>query len=125
LKFVLLPALSTKVNRADDPSNTGTYKLNAFAMREITSLGASYNFLDKPLLYGALDVAFVWTPLQAFKFTSTQNVTEPSSLQAILEPKVGARFGAVSPSISYMAPLGGRLGHTGIGGLRLNVTANF
>ena len=77
------------------------------------------------LLYGGLDFALVWTPLQSFKFTSTQNVTEPSSVQAILEPKVGARFGMVAPSVSYMAPLGGRLGHTGIGGLRLHVDACF
>jgi len=125
IKLALLPALTTKVNRAADPSGTGTYKLNAFAMREITSVGASYNFLDKPLLYGGLDFALVWTPLQSFKFTSTQNVTEPSSVQAILEPKVGARFGMVAPSVSYMAPLGGRLGHTGIGGLRLHVDAFF
>lgn len=125
LKFVLLPALSTKVNRAVDPSNAGTYKLNAFAMREVTTLGGSYNFLDKPLLYAGLDFALVWTPIQTFEFNSTQNVTEPSSVQAILEPKVGARFGSVSPNVSYMAPLGGRLGHTGIGGVRLHVDAYF
>jgi hypothetical protein len=125
LKFVVSPALSTKVNRPADPSGTGTYKLNALALREVTSLGGTYNFLDKPLLYGGLDFALVWTPLQAFKFTSTQNVTEPSSVQAILEPKIGARFGAVAPSVSYMAPLGGRLGHTGIGGVRLHVDAYF
>jgi len=125
LKFVVAPALSTKVNRPADPSGTGTYKLNALALREVTSLGGSYNFLDKPLFYGGLDFALVWTPLQPFKFTSTQNVTEPSSVQAILEPKIGARFGAVAPSVSYMAPLGGRLGHTGIGGVRLHVDAYF
>jgi hypothetical protein len=125
IKLALLPALSTKVNRAADPTGTGTYKLNAFAMREVTTLGGSYNFLDKPTLYGGLDFALVWTPIQTFKFTSTQNVTEPSSVQAILEPKIGARFGAVSPNVSYMAPLGGRLGHTGIGGVRLHVDAYF
>jgi len=125
LKFVLLPALSTKVNRPLDPSNTGTYKLNGFAMREVTTVGGSYNFLDKPLLYAGLDFALVWTPIQTFEFNSTSNVTEPSSVQAILEPKVGARFGKISPNVSYIAPLGGRLGHTGIGGVRLHVDAYF
>ena len=125
LKFVVSPALSTKVNRPADPSMTGTYKVNGFALREITTLGGSYNFLDSPLLYGGLDFSLVWTPLQTFEFNSTQNVTEPSSVQAILEPKVGARFGLVSPNVSYIAPLGGRLGTTGIGGLRLNVNAYF
>lgn len=125
LKFVLLPALSTKVNRPEDPSGTGTYKLNGFAMREVTTLGGSYNFLSSPLLYGGLDLALVWTPIQTFEFASTQNVTLPSAVQAVLEPKIGARFGKVSPSVSYIAPLGGRLGHTGVGGLRLNVSAFF
>lgn len=125
LKFIVSPALSTKVNRADDPSMTGSYKVNGFALREITTVGGSYNFLDNPMIYGGLDFSLVWTPLQTFEFNSTQNVTEPSSVQAILEPKVGARFGSVSPNVSYIAPLGGRLGHTGVGGLRLNVNAYF
>lgn len=126
LKFVFLPALSTKVYRPEDPTpGVGTYKLNGFAMREVTSVGGSYNFLDKPLLYAGLDFALVWTPIQTFKFDPVQDVTEPSSVQAILEPKVGARFGSVSPNVSYIAPLGGRLGHTGIGGIRLHVDAYF
>ncbi len=126
LKFVFLPALSTKVYRPEDPTpGTGSYKLNAFAMREVTTVGGSYNFLDQPLLYGGLDFSLVWTPIQTFKFNPVQDVTEPSSVQAILEPKIGARFGSVSPSVSYIAPLGGRLGKTGIGGVRLHVDAYF
>ena len=125
LKLVLLPALTTDVNRPQDPDGFGTYKLNSFAMREVTSLGGSYNFLAKPLLYGGLDFALVWTPVQTFKFTPVSTVNEPSSVQAVLEPKIGARFGVVSPSVSYMAPLGGRLGTTGVGGVRLHVDAYF
>ncbi len=124
-KFVLLPALSTKVSRPNDLSGTGTYKLNGFAFREVTSVGGTYNFLDQPIIYAGLDFALVWTPLQTFVFDSTQNVTKPSAVQAVLEPKLGARFGKVSPAISYIAPLGGRLGTTGAGGIRLHVDAYF
>jgi PST family polysaccharide transporter len=38
---------------------------------------------------------------------------------------IGARFGAVSPSVGYIAPLGGRLGGADDGGVRLNVSAFF
>jgi hypothetical protein len=124
-KFVLLPALGTKVNAAQDMSGAGTYKLNAFAMREVTTLGGTYNLLDKPLLYAGLDFALIWTPIKTFEFESSQNVTTPSAFQAVLEPKVGARFGKVSPNIGYVAPLGGRLGHSGVGGVRLHVDVYF
>jgi hypothetical protein len=63
----------------------------------------------------------IWTPIETFEFVSSQNVTAPSSLQAVLEPKVGARFGKVAPSVGYIAPLGGRLGGGDIGGVRLRV----
>jgi len=126
LKLVLLPALSTKVfDETEDPPNAGTYKLNAFALREVTTLGGSYNFLDSPLLYAGLDLALVWTPIQTFVFNATPDAAKPTTIQAVLEPRVGARFGAVSPSIGYIAPLGGRLGGADDGGVRLNVSAFF
>jgi len=126
LKFVLLPALSTKVyDPSTDPPNVGTYKLNAFAMREVTTLGGSYNILSSPLLYAGLDLAIVWSPLQTFVWDATPASTKPSTVQAVLEPRVGARFGAVSPSVGYIAPLGGRLGGADDGGVRLNVSAFF
>jgi hypothetical protein len=81
--------------------------------------------LDKPLFYAGLDFALVWTPIKTFEFESSSNVTKPSAFQAVLEPKVGARFGKVSPNIGYVAPLGGRLGHTGTGGVRLHVDVYF
>jgi hypothetical protein len=126
-KFVLSPALSTKVaDPSEDPPNPGTYKINSFAMREVTTLGGSYNFLDKPLIYAGLDLAIVWTPVQTFVFDAEGgNSSRPSAVQAVLEPRVGARFGKISPSIGYIAPLGGRLGDAGDGGVRLRVDALF
>ena len=127
VKFVLLPALSTTVQTPAslDPANPGTYKINAFAMREVTTLGGSYNFLSDPLIYAGLDLAIIWTPIQSFVFNADPASAKPTTIQAVLEPRVGARFGAVSPSIGYIAPLGGRLGGADDGGVRLRVDAFF
>lgn len=124
LKFVFLPALGTTVATPNQDMR-GTYKRPGLALREVTTLGASYNFLDKPLLYGGLDFALVWSPVNTFDFDANNAVTRPSALQAVLEPRVGARFGAISPSVGYIAPLGGRLGDGGNGGIRLRVDAAF
>jgi hypothetical protein len=124
LKFVFLPALGTKVYSPNNDMR-GTYERSGFALREVTTLGGSYNFLNKPLLYGGLDFSLIWTPIHTFDFDAGGNVTRPSAFQAVLEPKVGARFGAVSPSVGYILPLGGRLGDAGNGGIRLHVSAAF
>jgi hypothetical protein len=123
LKFVLLPALGTDVaNPTDtDPPMAGTYKRNAFALREVTTVGGSYNFLDSPLLYAGLDFSVVWSPIHTLDFDLAGDDAEPSSMQAVLEPKVGARFGIVAPSVGYIAPLGGRLGAGDVGGIRLHL----
>ena len=126
VKLVLLPALSTKVfDASEDPPNPGTYELKSFALREVTTLGGSYNILRSPLLYAGLDLAVIWTPIHAFVFDATPAREKPTTVQAVLEPRVGARFGPVSPSIGYIAPLGGRLGGADDGGVRLNVSAFF
>lgn len=122
LKFVLLPALSTEVTNPTDMSqpDSGSYKANAFALREVTTIGGTYNFLDSPLVYAGLDFSLVWTPIQTFEY-ETASGASPTSVQAVLEPKVGARFGAVAPSVGYIAPLGGRLGAGDVGGVRLHL----
>lgn len=130
-KFVLLPALSTKVavpaNVMAPTAYPGNYKLNGFALREVTTLGASYNFLEQPMLmYAGLDLAVIWTPLQTFVFENDNGDSgRPTTVQAVLEPRVGARFGRLSPSVSYIAPIGGRLGDADVGGVRLRVDAFF
>jgi hypothetical protein len=121
-KFVMMPALSTDVtDSVVEAPDSGSYKINAFALREVTTLGGTYNFLDKPIVYAGLDFALIWTPIETFEFESTQDVNGPSAVQAVLEPKVGARFGKVAPSVGYIAPLGGRLGSGDVGGVRLRV----
>jgi hypothetical protein len=120
LKLVMLAALDSKVT---DPmlADAGSYEINGFALREVTTLGGTYNILDNPLLYAGLDFALVWTPIETYEFVSAQDVTPPSSVQAVLEPRVGARFGKVAPSLGYIAPLGGRLGDGDVGGVRVRV----
>jgi hypothetical protein len=129
LKFIALPALSTKVADADnagiDNTNPGFYKINSFAMREVTTLGGSYNFLSSPLIYAGLDLAIVWTPSQPFVFVASGPDAKPTTVQSVLEPRLGARFGHVSPSVGYIAPLGGRLGAANDGGIRLRIDAFF
>jgi hypothetical protein len=129
-KFVLLPALSTKVEtpHLQTSAYTGDYKINAFALREVTTIGASYNFLEEPMhMYAGLDLAVVWTPIQTLVFESADgnNSGRPTTVQAVLEPRVGARFGRLAPSLGYIAPLGGRLGNANDGGVRLRVDAFF
>lgn len=122
LKFVMMAALDAEVtDTMAMPADTGSFEINSFALREVTTLGGTYNILDKPLIYAGLDFALVWTPIETFEFVSSQDVTPPSSVQAVLEPRVGARFGKVAPSLGYIAPLGGRLGDGDIGGIRLRV----
>jgi hypothetical protein len=123
VKLVLLPALGTDVaNPTDtDPPMAGTYARNAFALREVTTVGGTYNFLDAPLVYAGLDFSVVWSPIHTFDFDATGGDPEPTSLQAVIEPKVGARFGVVAPSVGYIAPLGGRLGRGDVGGIRLHL----
>jgi hypothetical protein len=123
LKLVLLPALGTDVANPGltVPADAGTYKRNAFALREVTTIGGTYNFLDSPLVYAGLDFSLVWTPIKTFEFEPKSGDGAPSSVQAVLEPKVGARFGKVAPSVGYIAPLGGRLGAGDIGGVRLHL----
>jgi hypothetical protein len=121
-KFVLLPALSTDVAVPQSGllAGTGEYKINAFALREVTTIGGTYNFLDSPLFWGGLDLALIWTPLETFDYEAV-NPSSPTTIQAVLEPRLGLRFGRFEPSVGYVAPLGGRLGSADVGGVRLKL----
>lgn len=125
-KFVLLPALSTDVAvpQSGLQPGTGEYKVNGFAMREVTTIGGTYNFLDSPLFWGGLDLAVIWTPIETFDFEAV-NPAEPTSVQAVLEPRVGVRFSRFEPSVGYIAPLGGRLGSADVGGIRLHLDVSL
>jgi hypothetical protein len=121
-KFVLLPALSTDVAgpQLGLQPGQGEYKVNGFAMREVTTIGGTYNFLDSPLFWGGLDLALIWTPIETFDYEAV-NPSSPTTVQAVLEPRLGVRFSRFEPSVGYVAPLGGRLGSADVGGVRLKL----
>ncbi|HKY36180.1 MAG TPA: hypothetical protein VJN18_09590 [Polyangiaceae bacterium] len=120
-KFVLMPAINTDVRNPVYQMDDGTYEANGFALREVTALGATYNFLDSPMFWGGLDFSVVINPIQTFDFEPTADTNKPSILQAVLEPRVGARFKRFEPSLGYIAPLGGRLSDADVGGVRLHL----
>lgn len=121
-KFVLLPALSSDVNAPNvEGTDVGVHEANGFALREVTVLGGTYNFLDSPVFWGGLDFSVVYNPIQPYDFEPVVETNKPSTLQAVLEPRVGVRFKHFEPSLGYVAPLGGRLGDAGVGGVRLHL----
>jgi hypothetical protein len=124
-KFVFLPALSKTIANPGREGLLGTYESNSVALREVTTLGGSYDFLSDPRVYASLELAVVWSPIDAVEFAHTAAVTLPSRLQAVLLPRVGARFGRISPSVGYVAPLGGHLGGAGVGGLDLHLDVSL
>lgn len=123
-KFVFLPALSTDVAVPAEQSGQGTYVINGFALREVTTVGGTYNFLDSPVFWGGLDFSLIWTPIDTFDFEAV-SPAPPSRVQAVFEPRVGVRFSRFAPSIGYLAPVGGRLGSGGVGGVRLHLNVDL
>jgi len=102
-----------------------TYELKPLSFRSVTSGGVSYDFLDRPKLYGALDAWLAYNAINALEFTSKMGATPPTRLQFVLEPRLGARFGKVSPSIGYIFPIGGRLADSSTSGLELHCDFAF
>jgi len=103
----------------------GTYELKTFAVRNVTSAGVAYEFMDKPKLYGALDAWLAYSPVNAVEFKSALGANPPTRLQFVVEPRVGARFGKISPSIGYIFPIGGRLADSAASGLELHCDFAF
>ena len=103
----------------------GSYELKTFAVRNVTSAGVAYEFMDKPKLYGALDAWLAYSPVNAVEFKSALGANPPTRLQFVVEPRVGARFGKISPSIGYIFPIGGRLADSSSSGLELHCDFAF
>jgi len=103
----------------------GTYELKKVSLRNVTGGGIAYQFLDKPVFYGALDAWVASKPIDAYEFNSTAGATPPTRFQVAFEPRVGARFGKISPSLGYIFPIGGRLADSGISGLELHCDVAF
>jgi hypothetical protein len=109
---------------SNDQTNAGL-KLKPVSFRNVTSAGIAYQFLDKPALYGALDSWTVINAVNALEYTSPTGAAGPTRFQVVFEPRVGGRFGKISPSVGYVFPIGGRLADAGISGLELHCDIGF
>jgi hypothetical protein len=103
----------------------GTVELKSFAIRNVTGVGASYAFLESPRLLAGLDLWMASQLVEQIDFTSAGGGSTGSIVQFALEPRLGAKFGAVSPYVGYVVPLGGKLGDSGVSGLRIGAVAEF
>jgi hypothetical protein len=108
----------------EEDTNLGL-KLKPVSFRNVTSAGIAYQFLDKPALYGALDSWTVINAVNALEYTSPTGAAGPTRFQVVFEPRVGGRFGKVSPSLGYVFPIGGRLADASISGLELHCDIAF
>jgi hypothetical protein len=109
---------------SDVQTNLGL-KLKPVSFRNVTSAGIAYQFVDKPALFGALDSWMVYNAINPLEYTSPSGAAGPTRFQVVFEPRVGGRFGKISPSVGYVFPIGGRLADAGISGLELHCDIGF
>ncbi len=122
-KFVFGVKVGGKLPPQTDPA--GTYELKSVSFRNVTGAGVAYTFLAQPQIFGALDSWFAYSAIDPVEFNSRQGATAPTRFQVVFEPRAGARFGKISPSIGYIFPIGGRLADTGASGLELHCDVAF
>jgi len=123
-KFVLGMKVGGELPTNPDPG-VGTYELKSVTFRNVTSAGIAYEFLSRPKLFGGLDSWLAYNAINAVEFTSLMGATPPTRFQFVLEPRVGAHFCKISPSIGYIFPIGGRLADSGSTGLELHCDFAF
>lgn len=124
-KVVVGINLGTEIRKPDEwgDARVGTLKANGVSLRDVTLAGIQYEFLHKPVLWAGADLWVVYNALEPVKFDSP--ATPPSPFQFVGEPRLGAAFGKVRPSLGFIFPLGGRLADAGIAGLRAHVDVAF
>jgi hypothetical protein len=102
------------------PNNAlGRLELNSVSLRNVTLVGVRYDLTNKPVLWIGADLWAVYNPLEPIEFESS--ATPPSPFQFVAEPRVGAAFGKLRPSLGFVYPIGGRLSDSGIMGFRLHI----
>jgi hypothetical protein len=126
-KLAVLPNIGTELTNPgalNTPGvEVGELVAPGVALRNVTTAAMTYEFLEKPALFAGLDLSLVYYPIPAVDLESAS--TGPSPLQLVFEPRVGARFGKITPGASYVLPIGGQLADAGVGGLRLHVDVAF
>jgi hypothetical protein len=110
---------------ANIPDMASTYELNTLAIRSVTSGGLSYEFLPRPKLFVAADAWLAYDAIHAFEYKSKAGATPPTRFQFVFEPRLGAKFGKITPTVGYIFPIGGRLADAGTSGLDLHCDFAF
>lgn len=106
-----------KLQAPDIMGGGGTrYRQNGLSLRDVTVVGASFEFVEKPAMWLGLDGWLAYNPILPIDFVST--ATKKTPFQVVLEPRLGARFGHFVPSVGGVIPVGGQLGDTGMAGVR-------
>lgn len=101
----------------------GRLVINDASLRNVTLVGFTYDLIDEPAIWAGLDAWLAYTALEPLEFESS--ATDPTPLQFVAEPRAGARFGKLRPSLGLIFPIGGRLADSGISGVRLHVDYAF
>jgi hypothetical protein len=129
-KLVIAPNIGDELTNPDfynDPAGSvvvGTVALNSVALRSVTGAGVSYEFLQSPRLFAGLDVWAVVYAIEPVEFEPAGG-SGPNRFQFVGEPRLGAVFGPLKPSIGYIKPLGGRLGDADAQGIRIRAEVGF
>lgn len=126
-KFVFGINLGTEITNPDlfATGGGGELKVNSVSMRNVTLAGATYVFLKKPQLWGGVDTWMVIEMMDPVAYESIESVETPSPFEFVLEPRLGAMFGQLRPSLGLVVPLGGELGDAGMIGLRIHADYAF
>ena len=122
-KFVFGIKVGGELSTTQVPA--GTFELKPVTFRNVTSAGISYDFLERPYLFGAFDTWLAYSAINAVEFESAMGAAPPTRFQVVFEPRIGARFGKISPSVGYIFPIGGRLADAGTSGLELRCDFAF
>ena len=122
-KFVLGVKVGGEL--AHIPDTNSSYELKTLAIRNVTSAGVSYEFLPRPRLFAAIDTWLAYNAINAVEYTSNIGANQPTRFQFVFEPRLGAKFGKITPSIGYIFPIGGRLADASTSGLELHCDFAF